>query len=155
MPAVQRSVVIDAPIDAVFSAATDPNRGPEWNPNILQVEPVPLPVHPGTEWQQTAMAMGRQLRMVCRVTEFDPPRLGRLSITGDQQGGALTRCDDLGGKTQLTQTLEFEMPGGILGRMVGGMVDSMLGRELEQSLNRIKITLEIEQGGRNEPGSAG
>jgi uncharacterized membrane protein len=151
MPTVQRSIEIDAPIAEVFTAATDPRRGPEWNPNIQQVESVAEPVGEGSRWEQTAMAMGRPMQLICTVAAFQPPNYGELLITGDHQGRTVTRCEEVDGKTRLTQALEFVLPGGMLGRVVGGMVDSMLGRELEQSLRRIKMTLELESGNGSGP----
>lgn len=152
MPTVQRSIEIEAPIVDVFAAATDPNRGPEWNPNIQQVEAVSGPVGEGSRWEQTAMAMGRPMQLTCTVARFQPPTYGELTITGDQQGRTVTHCEEQNGKTRLTQSLEFALPGGMLGRMVGGMVETMLGRELEQSLRRIKMTLELENGNGSGPG---
>lgn len=151
MPSVQRSIEIDAPIGDVFAAATDPNRGPEWNPNIQQVELVSEPVGEGSRWAQTAVAMGRPMQLTCTVSRYQPPNYGELMITGDQQGRTVTRCEEVDGKTRLTQALEFALPGGMLGRMVGGMVETMLGRELEQSLRRIKMTLELENGNGSGP----
>jgi uncharacterized membrane protein len=153
MPSVQRSIDIDAPIEDVFGAATDPNRGPEWNPNIQQVDIVRLPIGEGSQWEQTAIAMGRPMRLTCTVSQFQPPSYGELLISGDQQGRTITRCQSVDGRTRLTQALEFVMPGGMLGRMVGGMVEPMLGRELEQSLRRIKMTLELENGSGNGSGA--
>lgn len=155
MPSVQRSIEIDAPIEDVFEAATDPNRGPEWNPNIQHVETVQVPIGEGSQWEQTAIAMGRPVRLTCTVARFQPPHYGELLISGEQKGRTITRCENVDGRTQLTQALEFVMPGGMLGRLVGGMAEPMLGRELEQSLRRIKMTLELENGSGNGSGATG
>lgn len=152
MPTVARSIEIDAPQVEVFGAATDPSRGPEWNPNIQRVESVSHPIGEGSQWKQTAVALGRPMQLTCTVARFQPPTYGELMITGDQQGRTVTRCEEVDGKTRLTQALEFTLPAGPLGWMVGGMAETMLGRELEQSLRRIKMTLELENG--NGSGSA-
>ncbi len=153
MPTVQRSIDINAPIGDVFAAATDPNRGPEWNPNIQQVEAMAAPIGEGSQWRQTAVAMGRPVQLTCTVARFQPPSYGELVISGEQQGRTITRCEELDGITRLTQALEFVMPGGMLGRVVSGMAENMLGRELDQSLRRIKMTLELEKGSGNGSGS--
>lgn len=155
MPTVQRSIEIRAPPPEVFVAATDPNRGSEWNPNVQTVGAVAVPIGAGSEWQQTAMAMGKELRLTCTVVRFQPPDYGELSITGDQRGRTVTRCEPLDDGTRLTQSLEFAIPGGLVGRLMGGMVETMLGRELEQSLQRIKLTLEMETGRANGSRSTG
>lgn len=153
MPAVQRSVVINAPIVEVFTAATDPNRGPEWNPNIKPGGAVPLPVTAGSQWKQVTIAMGRPISLTCTVVNFQPPYYGELAITGEQQGRTITRCEEVDSGTRLTQILEFAVPGGMLGRMMSGMAESMLGRELDHSMRRMKMTLEMEHGGADGSGT--
>jgi hypothetical protein len=101
------------------------------------------------------VALGRPVALTCTVARFEPPRQGELAITGDQKGRVVTRCDEVESGTRLTQIVDFTMPGGMLGRLVGGMAESMLGRELDQSLHRIKVTLELERGGVDGSGSSG
>jgi uncharacterized protein YndB with AHSA1/START domain len=155
MPTVQCSAVINAPISEVFTAATDPNRGPEWNPNVQPSSSVPLPVAVGSRWEQTTIVLGRPMKLVCTVTKFEPPYYGELAISGEQQARSITRCEQEGQATRLTQVFEFRMPGGMVGRMMGGMVDGMLARELEHTMQRMKMTLELEQGGLDGPGTTG
>jgi hypothetical protein len=67
----------------------------------------------------------------------------------------VTRCEEEDGGTRLTQSFEFIVPGGALGRMVGGLAERMLGHELERTMGRIKMTLEIEHGVTDGLGSPG
>ena len=40
MARLEEQVVIDAPPESVFELLANPERGPEWTPNLVRVEPV-------------------------------------------------------------------------------------------------------------------
>lgn len=147
---VEESADIRAPIERVFQVLTDPTRTPEWNPNILEVREVHLPLEVGSTWQQTAIAAGRTLNLMCRVVRFEPPYFGEIEVSGDQRGRLWTRCEPGDGVTHVTQGIEFEVPGGMLGRVMGGMARGMMERELEQTMQRQRAYLEVDSGSGTE-----
>lgn len=153
MPVVERTIDIRAPIETVFAAVTDPGRGPEWNPNILEVSGVEYPIREGSTWQQTVLVAGRRMHLTCRVVRYDPSTLGELIVSGDQQGHIWTQCEPVGPYSRVTQRMEFTSPGGMLGRMVGGFATRMVAQELNRSLERQRMTLETEAGGRHGSGA--
>jgi uncharacterized protein YndB with AHSA1/START domain len=145
MGQVEHATDIEAPIDLVFSALTDPRRGSEWNPNIIEVTEVSdAVVRKGTTWRQKALVIGRREDFVCRVAEYDPPRSGVLEISGPHHAKITTRCEPRGGVTRVLQKMEFKVPGGILGRLAAGFVGERLKRELTQTMERQRLTLEKE-----------
>jgi uncharacterized membrane protein len=154
MPTVEHTVKIRAPIEAVFTAATDPKRAPEWNPNVIEVRDVTYPLQEGSTWKQITVVMGRQVTLNCRVVRFGPPHEGDLEVSGDLRGRIWTRCQSDGTETQVTQGIEFEPPGGSLVRMAAGLLRPTVQRELKQSMERQRTTLEQESGGIGGSGTA-
>ena len=147
MPKVEHTIDIRAPIDRVFPALTDPRRSSEWNPNIIDVSQISSnPIGEGTTWRQVMSIAGRPANLLCRVVQFRPPYEGILQITGDQRGQTCTRCMAIDGGTRVTQSLEFTLPGGLLGKAMEGMVRSQLQRELERTMERQRVALEREAG---------
>lgn len=146
MPEVRESIDIRAPIERVFAIVTDPHRGMEWNPNILDVQNVSTSTPgEGTTWQQTTVMLGRPTQLQCRITRFHPPRDGVLEITGQYRARITTRCEEVDGATRVTQILEFVPPGGPLGKMAANFIKPTLHRELSETLNRQRESLESEE----------
>jgi uncharacterized protein YndB with AHSA1/START domain len=147
MASVEDSIVIQAPIDHVFSAVTDPRRTLEWNPSIVEVSDISgYPVHVGSSWHQVASVAGRMVKLTCRIVELRPPFEGILDVSGDQHGRVVTRCQESGGHTRLSQMIEFVPPTGMMGRMALTVIQPALKRELSHTLARQKDILEREVG---------
>lgn len=148
MAEIRESIDIKAPIDRVFSALTDPNRGPEWNLAITGIQGVsPGPVRVGTQWNQSTTIGGRPVQLVCRITQLDPPTFGVLEVSGDQRGKITTHCSEIAGGTRVTQTLEFVPPGGIFGGLASGFISNALRREMARTMDRQRTILEEENAG--------
>jgi uncharacterized membrane protein len=156
MPTVEGSVVIQAPIDRVFAAVTDPKRAPEWTPRIIEVTDIsPYPAREGTTWRQVAGMGGQTATMSCRIVRLLSPTEGILEIEGgDQEGRITTRCSQTPAGTSVAQTIEFKTPGGLKGRMMAAVAGPMLQREMNQALARLRETVERESGGESGSGSA-
>lgn len=151
---VQAELDILAPLERVFEAVTDPRRGPEWNPNIIEMGPVDgLPVGIGSSWNQTVSVAGRTMNLHCRVAQFEAPLEGVLDVSGGQQARIVTRCAAVPGATRVTQIVDFVPPGGLMGGLIAGAVKPMVERELHAALARQKATLEMEAGGFSGPGA--
>lgn len=155
MPIVEQSIDIQAPIDVVFDALTDPRRTQEWNPNIVEVSGVTYPLREGSSWRQVALVLGKPANLSCRIVRFLPPHEGVLEISGDQRARAWTRCESLGSSTRVTQGIDFAPPGGRLGKLAGGLARPAVQYELHQTMTRQRAILEAEFGGVRQPRSSG
>lgn len=148
MPTIEESVDIRAPVTEVFAAITDPRRSVEWSPSVKAVTPAsPLPVQVGTTWRQRVGMAGTTVMLDCRVVALMPPHDGVLEISGDQRGRLTTRCREGDGLTRVTQTLMYDVPGGIAGSIMAKVAQPIIRREMVQSLARVRETLERERGG--------
>jgi uncharacterized protein YndB with AHSA1/START domain len=151
MGEITESVDIMAPIDRVFAALTDPHRGQDWNPAITEIEGItPGPVHSGTQWIQSTLIGGREIKLECTITRLDPPTYGVLEVTGGQRGSIATHCTPINGGTRVTQILSFVPPGGIFGQMAGGFVSNALRREMMRTMERQRTIIEAESGAQRE-----
>jgi uncharacterized protein YndB with AHSA1/START domain len=152
MTVIQESIEIRAPIDRVFAAITDPRRTMEWNTSIAGVTELQgYPPRLDTTWKQIAVVAGRQARLDCRIVAWAPPHEGVLQISGDQRARVVTRCEPVADGTRVTQIVDFVPPGGLLGSLASGVIGGALRRELAQSLQRQRDTLQREIGGVDGP----
>ena len=155
MPRFEQSIDIRAPINVVFEALTDPKRGGEWNPNIIDVSHISnYPVGEGSTWDQVVSVQGLPMTMHCRIESFHPPRSGTLQISGGQNATIWTRCEEAGGLTRVTQTVEFVMPGGKLGALASGLAKTALRSEFSRTLQRQRDVVESQFGDGHGPGPA-
>ena len=143
MTKIEETVDVRAPIEDVFEAVTDPIRIPEWNASVIEVQDFSgYPVGIGSTWRQSISVAGRVLNLVCTVDRYDPPREGSFQVSGDQQGYVWTICQDMGGLTRLTQGVDFEPPGGMLGKMMGPVIASAMRQEIARTMQRQREALE-------------
>ena len=145
MPYFEQVIEISAPVERVFAALTDPKRGYDWNPNIVDVSDIEAyPPREGTSWRQVIMVAGRATNLQCQIVQWDPPRQGELRVSGDQRATVWTRCTAHNHDTHVVQAMEFAVPGGALGKLAEGMIRGALQREVKQTLQRQKEILERE-----------
>src|SRR5579872_2142696 len=149
---IDESIDIRAPIGRVFTGITDPRRIPEWNPGIVEIKNFTgSPIQVGTAWRQTLVIAGRATELDCRIVQLDPPREGVLEVSGKYQGLIHTWCQDLGGTTRVTQSLEFMLPGGLLGAVARKAAEPAIRREVRDTMQRQKAALEAEQAATGGP----
>jgi uncharacterized protein YndB with AHSA1/START domain len=155
MTVIEERIDIRAPIGVVFAALTDPRRAPEWNPNIIEVKLLSgLPIGEGTRWRQVTVVLGKHTNLVCRIVRFRPPYEGTLEISGEFRSTIQTICREVDGATQVTQRMEFTVPGGMFGRMAANVARMALRREVVHGMERQRAALEREAGGSDGPGTA-
>jgi carbon monoxide dehydrogenase subunit G len=66
---------INRPADEVFAFFSDASNNPKWQEGMVSCEwTTPPPIGVGSVYEQHARFMGRDVRSVFRVTEFDPGR---------------------------------------------------------------------------------
>jgi uncharacterized protein YndB with AHSA1/START domain len=73
MFAIDQSIVIKRPAEAVFRFIADPANIPKWRPEVIEVGRVAGPLREGAEFTETFNFMGRKTATM-RVTGFEPGR---------------------------------------------------------------------------------
>ena len=123
MPKFEREVEIDAPIETVWEALTNPAHWPEWFPGVDSVSNVTSISQGGTfEWTKEGQT-GRGT-----ITRMDPPRhLEIATQLGDDKDAHAFRLHPSGGflglgadECKVEYTLDTLMGGGIFGNFLAG-----------------------------------
>ena len=148
MARLEREITIAQPPERVFAFLAQPERTPEWSPNVQSVRLTSDgPIGVGATTETVVKALGTTQRAVGRCTAFDPPR--RLVIESRTNLGATTVNETLllaeGAGTRLRARLDYTLPGGALGGgLLGGIlgVDKQIQKDFTQSLARLKAILE-------------
>ncbi|MDP8925004.1 MAG: SRPBCC family protein [Chloroflexota bacterium] len=147
MAHLEREILIAQPPERVFAYLAQPERTPEWSPNVVSVRLTSDgPIGVGATTESVVKALGTTQRAVGRCTVFDPPR--RLVIESRTNLGATTVNETVliaeGVGTRLRAKLDYTLPGGALGGgLLGGFlgVDKQIQRDFEQSLVRLGAVL--------------
>jgi uncharacterized membrane protein len=150
VPALQDAVSIEATVKRVFAYLSDIERVPEWLPNVVEAGPTDGTASGLDAEIEIVMAVGgRKHRGFCRCTEWDEPNRLVLEAVLDA-GVTSTIAFDLerDGRqhTTLSTTIDYTMPGGGLGRLVGGLVgDRMARRDMQTALQNLKAQIEASK----------
>ena len=152
MATIQEHILISASPEQVFELLAQPERSPEWTPNLLKVERTSqVPAGPGLETRVLANVAGRPSPGTSRCLAWDPPRSLVLATALDI--GVTSRTTfalaDQGGATHLTASVDYTLPPKGLGKLVGGLLgDTMARRDLRTALANLKRLVE---GGQHRP----
>ena len=144
---IEKSIVIDRPIEVVWDYATDIELFPEWNENVIEIRYLTDgPVGVGTRALDVREMMGRRVEQEMEVTTFDRPHLFEAkSLAGPFDIEVAYHFEEVGDGTRVTTVAEGTMGG--LFKLASPLLKPMMGRQLEQELERLKAILEGHGGG--------
>jgi uncharacterized protein YndB with AHSA1/START domain len=146
MPTLQEQILIAAPPEPIFAMLAQPERGPEWTPNLLQVERIsPIEAGPGLETALVANVGGRPSQGHGRCVAWDPPLLMVLESALDVGVTSRTTFElqPLGAGTRLVARVEYTLPPKGLGKLVGSLLgDTLARRDLKRALSNLKQIVE-------------
>lgn len=140
---VERSQVVPASVAECFAYFSDPRRLPDITPRWLRftvTRPPDADIYAGCEIDYMIRWLGVPLRWTTLITDCDPPH----RFVDTQQRGPYRRWwhehrfVPIGdGATLMTDRVEYEMPLGVLGRIVQPLVHRQLRGILD---HRTRIT---------------
>ena len=131
---------IDAPAAAVFDLIADPARNAAWQSLLVEMgEIAGRPGGIGSSFVAYYRVAGR--RLTCRfvVTAAERPRLFQLH--GTTTGGWTrwtTMIEPTGASCELQATLEYELPGEIVGSLIGLLTGNRLEHEFRRTYDSLK-----------------
>jgi carbon monoxide dehydrogenase subunit G len=142
---INRTIEIDAPPKRVYEVVMNPRRLEEWVTIHHHLEQAPQGnLEDGSELTQWLKLAGRRFHVHWKVVENDPCR----RVVWDGQGPVHSHArvvyefepNEEG--TRFSYCNEYDLPGGVLGRMAGGAVRRVTGKEVDATLQRLKQLLE-------------
>lgn len=145
MSTVEKTSVIDAPIEAVFKYVDEPMNVPEVAPGVDRVEVL----------RTTEERIGDSIRLVYSVMKLDfpmtivrtahePPSMVAWTLQGAMSGVLRWQLREAGpGQTAASLRVEYELKGGALGKAVDSLVlERMNEKNAETMLENVKQRLE-------------
>jgi coenzyme Q-binding protein COQ10 len=145
MPHVEETILIAAPVEKVFDfIANSPESMPDWWPPMtLQERVTPPPTRLGSVSRYAYNMLGIEIKGEHEVTAFTPnERLHVTTTSGlDSAFDWLFRVEK--GGCRLTVRVDYEVPGGILGKLANKVVVERKNLEdLQQGLRNLKRLME-------------
>ena len=143
MTTVECSVVINAPPAAIDAIALDGNRLPQWYVGIEQATPDDLYPEVGGRVSLVYAVAEVSFHLALTVQELARGHHISYQMSGMMVGTQEWSHAPEGGKNRLTARVEYDMPGGVLGKIADKLViERMNTRNLEESLENLKALVE-------------
>ncbi len=142
MAKVGKNIFINAPVGKVFSFMDEVERQPEWLPSMVGVWDIAGWPGLGTRWKWHYQMAGIRFEGRSVVSEY----VQNKRIVVETKGGIdsywlwLFQPEDNG--TRVNLTVEYRLPGSILGRLAGKAVEKVNEKEVEAALANIKKIIE-------------
>jgi carbon monoxide dehydrogenase subunit G len=146
MTIVQRDVHINASPTETMELLSDASRWPDWYPGMTRIEiSDPFP-EKGGQVAFKVKSAGMSMSITETVLDYRPGELQLLQMDGMLSGRARWELAPEGDRTHLTTTFDYDLPGGVLGRVADALVVRRLnGKSLEGALHNFKVFVERQQ----------
>jgi len=124
---VDVQVEVAAPADRVWRVVSDPRNLSRWDRHIVAVRGVPAGgLQVGTEYTTDVRLMGVTARIRARVLRMDDERFAKIRLSGLLEGVVETTVEPLrGGRTRLSQRVDYRFAGGPLGAIAATAVRNL------------------------------
>jgi len=147
MTRIERSVVIERPIDEVWEFVHDTTKDALWQTTLTESEKLTDgPMRVGTRVREVRHFLGVRIELTWEVTEYEPNR--KSAIRGVSGPVPLTggyRLEPLDAGTRFTVSGELDAHG--LFKLAEPVFARITRRELEANLGHLKDLLETEGSG--------
>jgi carbon monoxide dehydrogenase subunit G len=144
---VERRIRIDAPPERVYDVVMDPQRLEDWVTIHHHLEDAPPgALKKGSKLTQCLKLAGRKFNVRWTVVENEP--CDRVVWEGRGPVGSRAKVvyefgDSSNGQfTDFQYTNEYDLPGGVLGRVAGRGVARVTQKELDHTLQKLKAITE-------------
>jgi uncharacterized protein YndB with AHSA1/START domain len=139
---VEKSVVINCPVENVFAFVTDFCKVPLWMP-VRDLRPTSSgPIGIGSTYAQSAEFLGQRFEGTIQVTEYDPPQTFAFKIIHGPfpLANRMTFVRLADERTAMTLVGEAE-PGNVL-KLAGPFIVPLAKKQLETQISTLKRLLE-------------
>ena len=153
MSHLSTTLSVDASVDVVYDLVADPSRAPEWQTLLVELGPISgRPGGIGSSYVGYYRVAGRKLAGRFVVTAAERPSLHQ--VNGTTTGGwtrwtTIIEPDGRGSRLQIS--MEYELPGEIVGSLFGMLTGNRIEREFRRSYEQLRRLLEEETGDATPP----
>ncbi len=143
MPKSEGSVSINAPIEKVFDAATNPQKMDQYISTAELVNTKGKPDEPGSYSEWIYPVAGMKIRGKNTVSEVDKPRRLIQEMSGTMTGKWIWNLQQEGQAVKVDFCIEYSVPGGILGKIADKLfLGRMNQKNMERTLHSLKAYCE-------------
>ena len=154
MSHLSMTLPVAAPPEAVFDLVANAARSPEWQSLLVEMGPISgRPGGVGSSYHGYYDVAGRRLATRFVVTAADRPTLHQ--VHGTTMGGWArwtTMIEPDGDGSTLRVTLEYELPGEIVGSLFGMLTGNRIEREFRRTYERLRQLAETAATAEGPPG---
>jgi Polyketide cyclase / dehydrase and lipid transport len=144
MSKIERSVVIDRPIDEVFEFVHDTSKDALWQSTLVESHQLTDgEMGVGTKVREVRQFLGRRIEMDWEVTDYEPSTRSSIkTVSGPIPPTGSYLLEPVDGGTKLTAMGELDAHGFF--KLAEPVFARITGRELEANLGHLKDLLEAE-----------
>jgi len=143
MTTLENSILINATPEAIEAVTSDGKRLPEWYAGMQEASPDSTYPEAGGTVDAVYKAAGISFKMKIISLEFVSGQKVTLKMEGMITGTNRWTFTPEGERTRVTCHLEYDMPGGGIGKAVNKLiVERMNAENLEKSLSNLKSVVE-------------
>ena len=145
MTRIERSVVIERPIDEVWEFVHDTTKDALWQTTLTESEKLTDgPMRVGTRVREVRHFLGVRIELTWEVTEYEPNRTSAIrGVSGPVPLTGRYRLEPLDFGTRFTVSGELDAHG--LFKLAEPVFARITSRELEANLGHLKDLLESEK----------
>src|SRR3954467_857572 len=154
---VEESIAIDAPREAIWKLVSDPSQYPSFMSGITRFDVAGEDTTGNGARYMMRMHVGSaQVGGEVEIVEYDEPNdMAWTSVTGIDQRGRWRLREQDDGTTLVTLRLSYTAPGTFLSTIADVVSSRMVGSNLRESLERLRIKMEDLEMSADEPGILG
>src|SRR2546423_3208618 len=154
MTKIERSIVIDRPVDEVWEFVHDTTKDALWQTTLVESEKLTDgPMGLGTRVRERRHFLGLRIELAWEVTEFEPSTKSAIkAVSGPIPFAGGYRLDPLDAGTRLTVSGELDAHG--LFKLAEPVFARITRRELEANLGHLKDLLEARCAGKGGTSAA-
>lgn len=141
MARIEKSIVIDAPVEKVFGRIANPRTNVEDLPSVIEVKDF-AGEGAGMTWRTVYKMVGLHFELEMRFLEYVPNERLRGEFKGGIEGTSTWAFEPCDGGTRVTVVYDYAIPVPVLGRLAEPLVRKQNEREADLFLANLKARVE-------------
>lgn len=142
MPKIERTIIINAPVEKVFDYWAEPTNVPEFWPSLVEVKDVQQLPNGGNSFRWVYKMAGMRFEGTSEETEHIANQRTVTKNKGGIESTITMMFQPEDGGTKLTLQTEYTVPVPLLGRLAEAVIVKLNENETDLLLANLKATME-------------